>query len=89
LVFSLNATFKFAFGLQWFLFSVCECSQFSIRSGGALRHTGFVDRDGMDKALELHVLGSSQGACHPLWSQMLTHKIDHVKEDLWFSEPTI
>jgi hypothetical protein len=29
----------------------------------------------MDKALELHVLGSSQGACHPLWSQMLSHKV--------------
>jgi hypothetical protein len=34
----------------------------------------------MDKALELHVLGSSQGACHPLWSQMLTHKIVWVKQ---------
>jgi hypothetical protein len=25
------------------------------------------------RRLELLVLGSSQGACHPLWSQMLSH----------------
>jgi hypothetical protein len=25
------------------------------------------------RQLELLVLGSSQGACHPLWSQMLSH----------------
>jgi hypothetical protein len=79
--FQFECNLQFAFGLQWFLFSVCECSQFSIRSGGALRHTGFVDRDGMDKALELHVLGSSQGACHPLWSQMLAHRIVGVKKN--------
>jgi hypothetical protein len=29
----------------------------------------------MDKELELHVLGASQGGLHPLWSQMLTHNI--------------
>jgi hypothetical protein len=29
----------------------------------------------MDKALELHVLGASQGGLHPLWSQMLAHRI--------------
>jgi hypothetical protein len=32
------------------------------------------------KALELLVLGSSQGACHPLWSQMLSHELVRV---LW------
>jgi hypothetical protein len=39
------------FGLKWFLFSECGFSQFSITSGGSLRNTGFVERDGMDKGL--------------------------------------
>jgi hypothetical protein len=40
------------------------------------RHRQSIDcRDGMDKALELHVLGASQGGLHPLWSQMLAHRI--------------
>jgi hypothetical protein len=55
------------------LFLVYGYFWFSIKNEGDLRNTGFVDRDGMDKALNLRVLGNPQGACHPLWSQMLAH----------------
>jgi hypothetical protein len=79
--FQFECNLQFSFGLQWFLFSVCECSQYSIRSGVSLRHTIFVDRYGMDKALKLHVLGSSQVACHPLCSHMLAHRIVGVKKN--------
>jgi hypothetical protein len=29
----------------------------------------------IDKTLELHFLGASQGGLHPLWSQMLAHRM--------------
>jgi hypothetical protein len=32
------------------------------------------------------VLRASEGGPHHLWRKMLTHKIYHEKEDLWFSE---
>jgi hypothetical protein len=40
------------------LFSVYGYFHISIKNEGALRHTGFVDRDGMDKALNYEFLAS-------------------------------
>jgi hypothetical protein len=51
--------------------SVCEYSQFSIRSRSASRDTGFVERNQWIRHWNCMILGASQGGLHPLWSQML------------------